>query len=102
MTAREREDIKLLNKSRVRRVSRGSGTAPADVNRLTKQFDLIQKMTKQMSGMGPGGNLRAMRELSRANPGMVPGVQNMPSLGGRGSTKTESHRSRFKQKKRKR
>ena len=36
MTPAERDDIKILNKSRVKRISRGSGTAPADVNRLTK------------------------------------------------------------------
>jgi signal recognition particle subunit SRP54 len=102
MTPQERDDAKLLNKSRVRRVARGSGTTPADVNRLTKQFDMIQKMTKQMAGMGVRGKLKAARELSAAGPSMVPGVRNMPSLGGRGSTKTASRRSQFKQKKRKR
>ncbi|MCH8261352.1 MAG: signal recognition particle protein, partial [Planctomycetes bacterium] len=40
MTAREREDIKLLNKSRVKRIAKGSGTTAADVNKLTKQFGL--------------------------------------------------------------
>ena len=99
MTPREREDIKTLNKSRVKRVSRGSGTSPADVNKLTKQFNMIQKMTSQMSGMGALGKMKAMKELSSAEPGMVPGLRGMPSLGGRVSTKTTSVKSGFKQRK---
>ena len=87
MTPRERDEIKLLNKSRVKRISRGSGTAPVEVSKLTKQFEMIQRMTKQMAGMGAFGKMKAMRELSGAAPGMVPGVRGLPNLGGRGSTK---------------
>jgi signal recognition particle subunit SRP54 len=99
MTAEEREDIRVLNKSRVRRVSRGSGTAPAEVNKLTKQFEMIQKMTKQMSGMGAMGKMKAVRELSKTDPNMLPGLKGMPGLGGKGSTKTKGVKSRFKPKK---
>jgi signal recognition particle subunit SRP54 len=101
MTREERDDIRLLNKSRVRRVSRGSGTTPADVNRLTKQFELIQKMTKQMAGMGMLGRVRAMKELSRAGAGAVPGMRGLPAFGARGSTKTSGAKSGFKKRKRK-
>jgi signal recognition particle subunit SRP54 len=96
MTQAERDDIAVLNKSRVRRISRGSGTSAADVNRLTKQFTMIQKMTKQMSGLGAGGKLKAMRELAKSDPNMMPGLSGMPSLGGKSSTKTASRRSKYK------
>ncbi|MCH8316410.1 MAG: signal recognition particle protein, partial [Planctomycetes bacterium] len=86
MTAREREDIKLLNKSRVKRIAKGSGTTAADVNKLTKQFEMMQKVTKQMAGGGIGGRLKAMRALSKGGGDMIPGVSNMPALGGRTST----------------
>lgn len=99
MTAPERDDPKTLNKSRIKRVSRGSGTTPADVNKLTQQFEAIQKMTKQMSGMGAGGRLAAMKDLAKADPGMMPGVKGMPGLGRRGSTRTKSVKSKFKQRK---
>ena len=99
MTPAERDDIKVLNKSRVKRVSKGSGTSPAEVNKLTKQFDLIQKMTRQMSGMGAMGKMKAMRELSKSGGDMMPGLKGMPTLGGRGSTKTQSRKSGFKQRK---
>ncbi|MFK7960188.1 MAG: signal recognition particle protein [Phycisphaerales bacterium] len=99
MTAGERQDIKTLNKSRIRRVARGSGTEPADVNRLTKQFEMIQKMSKQMAGMGMKGRMNAMKDMQSMDPSMVPGLKGMPGLGGRGSTKTASRRSGFKSRK---
>ena len=102
MTARERDDIKLLNKSRVKRIAKGSGTTAADVNKLTKQFEMMQKVTKQMAGGGLGGRLKAMRAMTKGGGDMMPGMSNMPALGGRGSTKTASVKSRFKQRKKKR
>jgi signal recognition particle subunit SRP54 len=99
MTAAEREDISLLNKSRVKRIANGSGTQPADVNKLTKQFEMMQKMTKQMSGKGMMGKMKAMRELSQTGDTMMPGLKGMPNFGGKGSTRTQSVKSRFKQRK---
>jgi signal recognition particle subunit SRP54 len=61
MTKDERENPAILNSSRKRRIARGSGTRVEDINRLLKQFDMMQKMIKQMSGPGmkkakrPGG-----------------------------------------------
>jgi signal recognition particle subunit SRP54 len=100
MTREERDDIKILNKSRVRRVAAGSGTSAAEVGRLTKQFDIIQKMSAQMSDMGPLGKMKAMRDLSKVDPAMIPGVKGLPGVGSRGSTKTASHKQGFKQRKR--
>jgi signal recognition particle subunit SRP54 len=50
MTPAERENPKLLNGSRRRRIAEGSGTNIQEVNRLIKQFDETKKMMKQMSG----------------------------------------------------
>jgi signal recognition particle subunit SRP54 len=102
MTPQERDDIALLNKSRVKRVSTGSGTSAAEVNRLTKQFEMIQKMTRQMSGLGPMGKIKAMRELSRMDSNMIPGMKGVPGFSTKGSTKTESIKTRFKQRKKRR
>ena len=65
MTREERDNIKALNKSRTKRISRGSGTSTTDVNRLTKQFESIQKMTKQMSGMGGMDKAKALKEMTK-------------------------------------
>ena len=56
MTNKERENPSVLNSSRKKRIARGSGTQVVDINRLLKQFEMMQSMTKQMSK----GNMPAM------------------------------------------
>jgi signal recognition particle subunit SRP54 len=63
MTPGERENPKLLNGSRRKRIATGSGTDIQEVNRLIKQFYETSKMMKMMSG-GKGKNLmRAMQNM---------------------------------------
>jgi len=57
MTPAEREDPKLINGSRRKRIADGSGSTIQDVNRLIKQFDETRKMMKMMS---KGGNMSRM------------------------------------------
>ena len=49
MTAEERRKPEILNGSRRRRIARGSGTTPADINRLMNQFKQTQRMMRQFS-----------------------------------------------------
>ncbi|HEN46824.1 MAG TPA: signal recognition particle protein [Mizugakiibacter sp.] len=60
MTRKERRHPALLNGSRKVRVARGSGTQPAEVNRLLKQYQQMQKM---MSKLARGGGKGMMRQL---------------------------------------
>jgi signal recognition particle subunit SRP54 len=69
MTPRERRNPALLNGSRRKRIAGGAGVTPADVNRLLKAF---QQMEKMMSKLGRGGGMK----------GMLRGMQGM--MGGRG------------------
>jgi len=71
MTKKERRHPALLNGSRRARIARGSGTTPADVNRLLKQF---QQMEKMMSKLGSGG----MKGMMRGMKGMMGGRGGMP------------------------
>ena len=69
MTRAERENPAMLNSSRKKRIAAGSGTTVVDINRLLKQFEAMQQMTKQLTGknmkklqkkmgrMGGGGGL---------------------------------------------
>jgi len=50
MTPRERENPSVLNSSRKKRIAAGSGTTIVEINRLLKQFELLQQLTKQMTG----------------------------------------------------
>jgi signal recognition particle subunit SRP54 len=49
MTSEERRHPELINGSRKKRIARGSGTTPGDINQLLNQFYNIQKMTKMMA-----------------------------------------------------
>ena len=49
MTKQERQNPKILNGSRRKRISKGSGNSIQDVNRLIKQFNEMQKMIKRFS-----------------------------------------------------
>ena len=60
MTPQERENPQILGASRKKRIAAGCGLQVVDVNRLLKQFDMMQQLTKQMtrgrlSKMGGGG-----------------------------------------------
>ena len=49
MTAEERRRPEIIGGSRRRRIARGSGTTPRDVNQLLNQYRQMQRMMKRMS-----------------------------------------------------
>ena len=54
MTPEERRNPAIIDGQRRRRIARGSGTQPADVNRLIKQYDQARRLMQRMtSGRGP-------------------------------------------------
>ena len=57
MTKKERANPKLMSPSRKRRIAGGAGVDIAEVNRMVKQFEQMQKLMKQMNGMRKHGNL---------------------------------------------
>jgi signal recognition particle subunit SRP54 len=69
MTKKERRNPGLLNGSRRARIARGSGTQPADVNKLMKQYMQMEKMMGKLSGGGMKGMLRNMKGMLGAMGG---------------------------------
>lgn len=65
MTQQERDNPSILNGSRRKRISEGSGTTIAEINRLIKQFEDTRKMMKSMAGGGAAKAARAMGALKR-------------------------------------
>ena len=63
MTLKERRNPGLLNGSRRARIARGSGTTPADVNKMLKQFQQMEKMMSKLSKGGMKGMMRGMQGL---------------------------------------
>lgn len=68
MTPQERARPELIDGSRRVRISKGSGTTVADVNRLVKQFSEMKKMMKQMGGKGALGGKRGKGSKSSGMP----------------------------------
>lgn len=70
MTMKERRNPDLLNGSRKRRITQGSGTTLQDLNRLIKQHKQMQKVMKKMKGGGLANMMRGMG--GRMPPGGMP------------------------------
>ena len=65
MTSEERRRPEIIGGSRRRRIARGSGTTPQDVNQLLNQFSQMQKMMRQMMGVGGKGSRRQSKKMRR-------------------------------------
>ena len=77
MTPYERENPNVLNASRKKRIAAGCGLQVVDVNRLLKQYEMLQTMTKQFTGGKLPKNLRRMMGKKGAK-----GMMNMGGMGG--------------------
>lgn len=69
MTPEERNDHKIINGSRRKRIARGSGTSVQEVNKLIKQFEQTRKMMQLMSNKKNMANMMKMMG-GRGMPGM--------------------------------
>ncbi len=90
MTKAEKENPKILNASRRKRIAAGSGTKVQDVNKLLKQFQQMQTMMKKMRKMGGKGLLKSLgsmfgggsaKELEAMAAQMEVGAENNSPLG---------------------
>jgi signal recognition particle subunit SRP54 len=94
MTPEERENASLIDGSRRKRIAKGSGTNPSDINSLLRDFEQARQMMRQMMQMQEGGGM----------PGM-PGMPGTEGSGGKSSgrkLKTTTAAQKKKKEKRKR
>jgi len=70
MTSRERKDPDTLNKSRIARIARGSGTTQENVRELLKNFKKMKKVFRQFSALdtkkfedGKGINMQKLQKM---------------------------------------
>jgi signal recognition particle subunit SRP54 len=73
MTPKERKNPDILNGSRKRRITMGSGTTIQDLNRLLKQHKQMGKMMKKMKGKGMQNMMRGMGGMMSPGEGLPPG-----------------------------
>ncbi len=63
MTPKERALPSILDQSRKKRISKGSGRSVEEINQLLKQFNQMSKMMKMMQGMGQGKMMQMMQNM---------------------------------------
>ncbi|MCD8366458.1 MAG: signal recognition particle protein [Clostridiales bacterium] len=104
MTKKERNDPSILNASRKRRIAAGSGTSVQEVNKLLKQFEMMQQLTKRFTR---GKMPKAMRQAMSGGDvsGIVGGSSGMEGLlngrfGGGGHSAGRQRKSNKRKKKR--
>ncbi|MGB1334035.1 MAG: signal recognition particle protein [Porticoccaceae bacterium] len=73
MTPKERANPDILNGSRKRRITQGSGTTIQDLNRLLKQHKQMGKMMKKMKGKGMQNMMRGLGGGMPQGGGLPPG-----------------------------
>ena len=73
MTPRERDNPNILNFSRKKRIAAGCGLKIEDINRLLKQFEMMQKMMKQFK-KSPKGFARRLGGMM-GNPNAFRGLK---------------------------
>lgn len=88
MTKEEREKPSIINGQRRARIARGSGTTPADVNNLMKQWGEMNKMMGKMRSMtqqaqaGSGKKDKKGKKGKKMRMPGIPGMGSMPGMGG--------------------
>ena len=65
MTPKERSNPALIDHSRKKRISKGSGTTLDDVNQLMKQFSQMNKMMRMMQTMGSDKMMQMMQNAKK-------------------------------------
>ncbi len=80
MTHQERNDHRILNAGRRRRIARGSGATVADVNQLIKQYADMRLMMRQLSSSGLFGGSGLKGKMMRK----MAGLPNMAGFEGNG------------------
>src|SRR5919199_2512428 len=97
MTVEERRRPEIIGGSRQKRTPGGSGSTPAEINQLLKQFNDMRTLMKQLGRGGlPGlGGLGGLRGLGA---GMPP----TPAMAGNGTARPLSHHGSGRKKKKRR
>ena len=101
MTKKERADPDLIDTPRRRRIARGAGVEPHEVNQFLKQFDQVRALMKQMATMSMWQRLKMVTGLGKMGAFMPGGMDNMKMKGDTGHRKSAKERAEDRKKKKK-
>jgi signal recognition particle subunit SRP54 len=102
MTLKERADPDAIDTPRRRRIAKGAGVEPHEVNQFLKQFDQIRGLWKQMNSMSMWQRLKMVTGLGKAGAFLPGGMDNMKLKGNTGHRKSAKERAQERKKKKRR
>ena len=101
MTKKEKLDPDSIDPNRRRRIAKGSGVEPHEVNQFLKQFDQVRALMKQMSQMSMWQRLKMVTGMGKAGAFMPGGMDAMKLKGDTGHRKSAKERADERKKKNK-
>ncbi|WP_439629541.1 signal recognition particle protein [Gemmata sp.] len=101
MTKQEKADPDTIDTPRRRRIARGAGVEPHEVNQFLKQFDQVRGLMKQMATMSMWQRLKMVTGLGKAGAFMPGGMDQFKTKGDTGHRKTAKERAEERKKKKK-
>jgi signal recognition particle subunit SRP54 len=105
MTRKERNDPDLIDNSRRKRIAKGSGVEPHEVNQFLKQFDQVRGLMKQMAQMSIWQRIKMVSGLGQMGafqPGAMGQLKVKGDTGHRKSAKERAEERKKKNRKKKR
>jgi signal recognition particle subunit SRP54 len=101
MTKQEKADPDMIDPNRRRRIAKGAGVEPHEVNQFLKQFDQVRALMKQMSQMSLWQRLKMVTGLGKAGAFLPGGMDGLKLKGDTGHRKTAKERAEERKKKNK-
>ncbi|VTR93699.1 signal recognition particle protein : Signal recognition particle protein OS=Isosphaera pallida (strain ATCC 43644 / DSM 9630 / IS1B) GN=ffh PE=3 SV=1: SRP54_N: SRP54: SRP_SPB [Gemmata massiliana] len=102
MTKKEKADPDIIDTPRRRRIAKGAGVEPHEVNQFLKQFAQVRVLMKQMASMSLWQRLKMVTGMGKMGAFMPGGMDNMKLKGDTGHRKSAKERADERKKKKKR
>ncbi len=102
MTKKERADPDIIDTPRRRRIAKGAGVEPHEVNQFLKQFGQVRVLMKQMSQMSMWQRLKMVTGLGKMGAFLPGGMDGMKLKGDTGHRKSAKERADERKKKKRR
>ncbi|MBP3955817.1 signal recognition particle protein [Gemmata sp. G18] len=102
MTKKEKADPDIIDTPRRRRIAKGAGVEPHEVNQFLKQFAQVRVLMKQMASMSLWQRLKMVTGMGKMGAFMPGGMDSMKLKGDTGHRKSAKERADERKKKKKR
>ena len=102
MTKKERADPDIIDTPRRRRISKGAGVEPHEVNQFLKQFSQVRVLMKQMASMSLWQRLKMVTGMGKMGAFLPGGMDQIKTKGDTGHRKSAKERAEDRKKKKKR